>query len=169
MKKKFTTNAYMRSAKNYDIKIYNFEDYYLVVKKVNKVENPFITHIGQNIMDNGYFVLECTPKNENYSMRVFFNKKKQPLLYYFDITNEQGLDKDTRVPYYIDIYTDIMIYTSDNKIVVVDEDELKEALKNKEISKAEYNKANKVTKQLFKELQDGTNQYKNIDFTKYLK
>lgn len=103
-------------------------------------------------MDNGYFVLECTPKNENYSMRVFFNKKKQPLLYYFDITNEQGLDKDTRVPYYIDIYTDIMIYTSDNKIVVVDEDELKEALKNKEISKAEYNKANKVTKQLFKEL-----------------
>lgn len=120
-------------------------------------------------MDNGYFVLECTPKNENYSMRVFFNKKKQPLLYYFDITNEQGLDKDTRVPYYIDIYTDIMIYTSDNKIVVVDEDELKEALKNKEISKAEYNKANKVTKQLFKELQDGTNQYKNIDFTIYLK
>lgn len=75
MKKKFTTNAYMRSAKNYDIKIYNFEDYYLVVKKVNKVENPFITHISQNIMDNGYFVLECTPKNENYSMRVFFNKK----------------------------------------------------------------------------------------------
>ncbi|MGN0960653.1 MAG: hypothetical protein ACI4PF_00470, partial [Christensenellales bacterium] len=72
-------------------------------------------------------------------------------------------------PYYIDIYTDIMIYTSDNKIVVVDEDELKEALKNKEISKAEYNKANKVTKKLFKELQEGTNQYKNIDFTKYLK
>jgi len=52
---------------------------------------------------------------------------------------------------------------------IVEKDELKEALKNKEISKAEYNKANKVTKQLFKELQDGTNQYKNIDFTKYLK
>ena len=40
MKKKFTTTAYMRNAKNYDIKIYNFEDYYLVIKKVNKVESP---------------------------------------------------------------------------------------------------------------------------------
>ena len=169
MKKKFTTNAYMRSAKNYDIKIHNFEDYYLVVKKVNEVESPFITQIGQNIMDNGYFVLECTPKNENYSMRVFYNKKKQPLLYYFDITNENGLDKDTGVPYYIDIYTDIMIYTSDNKIVVVDEDELKGALKNKEISKVEYNKANKVTKQLFNELENNTNKFKNIDFTKFLR
>ena len=169
MKKKFTTTAYMRNAKNYDIKIYDFEEYYLVVKKVNKVDSPFITHIGQNIMDNGYFVLECTPKNENYSMRVFYNKKKQPLLYYFDITNEQGLDKETGVPYYIDIYNDIMIYTIDNKIVVVDEDELKEALRNKEITKAEYNKANKVTKQLFNELQDGTNQYKNIDFTQFLR
>jgi len=75
----------MRCAKNYDIKIYNFEDFYLVIKKVNEVESPFITHIGQNIIDIGYFVLECTPKNENYSMRVFYNKKKQPLLYYFDI------------------------------------------------------------------------------------
>ena len=169
MKKKFTTNAYMRSAKNYDIKIYNFEDYYLVVKKVNEVESPFITYIGQNIMDNGYFVLECTPKYENYSMRVFYNKKKQPLLYYFDITNEQGLDKDTGVPYYIDIYNDIMIYTSDNKIMVVDEDELEEALNNNEITKAEYNKANKVTKQLFNELKNNKNRFKNIDFIKYLK
>lgn len=169
MKKKFTTNAYMRCAKNYDIKIYNFEDFCLVVKKVNEVESPFITHIGQNIMDNGYFVLECTPKNENYSMRVFYNKKKQPLLYYFDITKEQGLDKETGVPYYIDIYTDIMIYTSENKIVVVDEDELKEALNKNEITKAEFNKANKVTKQLYKELQNNTNKYKNMDFTKFLK
>ena len=101
-------------------------------------------------------------------MRVFYNKKKQPLLYYFDITKENGLDKDTGVPYYIDIYTDIMIYTSDNKIVVVDEDELKEAFDNKEITKTEFNKTNKVTKQLFNELQEGTNQYKNIDFSKYL-
>jgi len=113
--------------------------------------------------------LECTPKNENYSMRVFYNKKKRPLLYYFDITNEQGLDKETGVPYYVDIYTDIMIYTSENKIVVVDEDELKEALHKNEITKAEFNKANKVTKQLFKELQNNTNKYKNIDFTKFLK
>jgi len=62
-----------------------------------------------------------------------------------------------------------MIYTSDNKIVVVDEDELKEAFKNKEISKVEYNKAKKVTKQLFNELENNTNKFKNIDFTKFLR
>lgn len=71
MKKKFTTNAYMRSAKNYDIKIYNFEDYYLVVKKVNKVENPFITHIGQNIMDNGYFVLMMAKQQDKQLLEKF--------------------------------------------------------------------------------------------------
>lgn len=169
MKKKFTTTAYMRDAENYDIHILDLEDCWLVIKKVNKVRAPFITAVGVNVMDNGYYVVECTPKNESYSLRVFYDEQKQPQLYYFDISNENGIDKDTHAPYYMDIYTDIMIFTKDNKIVVVDEDELNEALKLGDITKQQFEKANKATKKLYNELLKGENKYKNIDFTKYLK
>ena len=167
MKKKFTTTAYMRDAEKYDVKVYDLADCWIVVKKINKVTSPFITATGENIMDNGYFMVECTPKNELYSMRVFFNNKKQPLLYYFDITNENGLDKDTHVPYYIDIYIDIMIYARDNKIVIVDEDELQEALEKGEITQQEFKLTNSVTKKLYKELKSNKNKFKNIDFSLY--
>ena len=168
MKKKFTTTAYLKDAENYTATIYNLEDFYLVIKKINKVKSPWISEVGITVMDNGYFILECTPKNELYSMRVFYNQNKKPILYYFDITNENGIDENTYSPYYVDIYTDIMIYTKDNNIVIVDEDELKEAFAKNEITKEEYTTANKTTKKLFKELKNNSNKYKNIDFSNYL-
>ena len=168
MKKKFTTTAYMRDATNYTTSIYNLEDCYLVVKKINKVKKPWISYNGTNVMDKDFFMLECTPKNEHYSMRIFYNKEKQPLLYYFDITKENGFDNSKNSPYYIDIYTDIMIFTKDNNILIVDENELKQALNEKEITLDDFNQANSTCKKLYNELKMNLNIYKNLDFSKYL-
>jgi len=169
MVKKYTTNVYMKHISNYDISIFNEEDCYVTVKKINKVEKPFITDQGVIIMDDGYTFIDILPKKEKYTYKIFLDENKNDILYYFDIVKENAIDELTGVPYYIDMYTDIMIYTSDNKIMIVDEDELQEALNAGKISKKDYNEVNKVTKKLYKELTAGVNKYKNMDLTKYLK
>ena len=72
------------------------------------------------------------------------------------------------MPYYIDLYLDILSYPDKSVVKFYDEDELEEALKNKIISKKDYNLAYKVGKKLKKEIEEGTNKYMNIDVLPYI-
>jgi predicted RNA-binding protein associated with RNAse of E/G family len=110
---------------------------------------------------------EIAKNADNY--KVFLDENNNPILYYFDIVKENGIDELTGTPYYIDMYTDIMIYTSDNKIVIVDEDELLDALNNGVISKEDFDITNQTTQKLYQELIQNINKFRNKDLTKYLK
>ena len=56
----------------------------------------------------------------------------------------------------------------DNKIEILDENELQEALNNKEITKEQFDLANKTKDELVKTIKDKTNKYMNINVNKYL-
>jgi len=99
-------------------------------------------------------------------MRVFLDDKKQILEYYFDMILESNIDEDTKVPYFIDGYTDIII--DDMGIRIVDENELDEAYANGTISKDDYELVKKTTKELYTELKNNTNKYKNMDIIKLI-
>ena len=110
--------------------------------------------------------MEVIPKNENYSMRVFFNDKKERLEYYFDVSLENGLDEESKIPYYDDLFLDVT-KTGDN-VEVLDEDELKEALDNNKISTADFELANKVKEILLEQINNKSNKYMNMDLERYL-
>lgn len=168
MKRKYSSKIFLDVAKKYELNIYyDMEDYYLIVKKFKKVIEPFITSEGNYLLDDGYYILEIIPKNENYTIRIFVNDKKEILEYYFDITYKNGLDEETNIPYYEDLYLDITV--KNNKIEILDEDELQEALDNKEITKEQFDLANKTKDKLLKSIQNKTNRYMNLDIKKYLK
>lgn len=168
MKRKYSSKIFLDVAKEYELDIYyDKEDYYVIVKKFKKVIEPFITLKGNCLIDDGYYILEIIPKNENYTMRIFVNDNKEILEYYFDITYKNGLDEDTNVPYYEDLYLDITV--KNNKIEILDEDELQEALNNKEITKEQFDLANITKDELIKSIQNKTNKYMNLDIKKYLK
>ena len=161
MRKRLISNKYLRDVKKYIIKIDFYNNYYWYsVKKIIDSE-PFILSNGLTLIDNGYYILELLPKKENYSMRVYFNDKKEILEYYFDISLENGIDEETRIPYYDDGFIDITL--TDNNIEVIDEDELEDALNNGIITKDNYDKIRRVADQLYKEIKDGTNKYINMD------
>lgn len=161
MRKRLISNKYLRDVKKYIIKIdFSNDDYWYSVKKIIDSE-PFILSNGLTLIDNGYYILELLPKKENYSMRVYFNDKKEILEYYFDISLENGIDEETRIPYYDDGFIDITL--TDNNIEVIDEDELEDALNNGIITKDNYDKIRRVADQLYKEIKDGTNKYINMD------
>lgn len=167
MRKKLISKTYLRGVNKYELKIYfNLEDCYISVKKIIDIKEPFILSNGLCIIDNNYYIMEVIPKNENYAMRVFFNNKKEILEYYFDVSLENGVDKETGIPYYDDLFIDVT--KTKDKVEVLDEDELEAALDNNEISITDFELANKIRDILLEQINNGNNQYMNMDLEQYL-
>ena len=93
--------------------------------------------------------LEFYPENSNVAMTVCFNKENKILQWYFDIMQNVGI-KDGN-PYFEDLYLDITI-TPENKIELLDEDEIKEALENKEITQKQYDMAYEEAERLINKI-----------------
>lgn len=167
MRKKLISKTYLRDVDSYKLEIYyDNEDYYLSVKKINSIKEPFIVPNGLCLINNGYYIVEVLPKKENYTMRVFFNENRERLEYYFDISLKNGLDEESKIPYYDDLYTDITV--KKDKIEVLDEDELKEALEEQRISRDEYDLANKTRDKLLQSIKNKDNKYMNLNLENYL-
>ena len=169
MKKKIISKTYLRDVDKYQIKLFlDEDDYFVAVKKLIHVTNKFIINNGKTIaMDNGYYIVEVIPKNENYAMRVFLDDKKEIVEYYFDIIKESGLAEEYNIPYFIDLYLDITVLYND-KINVIDEDELLDAYSTNIITKEEYDKVLQVKDKLLEEIKNKTNKYMNLNINKYL-
>ena len=168
MKKKILSSTYLKEAQKYQIKFYlDEEDKYIVVKKLIKLSKKFIIQNDVIAMDDGYYVIEIVPKNKNYALRLFLKDKKEIIEYYFDIIKESGIDKELKVPYFIDLYLDITIQKN-GKVNILDEEELNDALKSKDITKKDYELVLKVKEQLLKEIEEQSNDLMNLDYMKYL-
>lgn len=167
MKKKLISKTFLRDVEKYKLKIfYNFDDYYLAVKKIIKIKEPFFSSKDLRLLDNGYYIAEVIPKKENYSMRVFFNNNKERLLYYFDITLENGLDKETNIPFYDDLYLDVVL--RNGEIEILDEDELSDALNKQLITKDQFDLAHSTMDSLIESIQSKKNKYIKLDLENYL-
>ena len=162
------TNTYLRDVEKYQIKLFlDEDDYYVSVKKLIEVREKFIINDGLCVMDDGYYVFEVIPKDENYAMRLFLNDKKEALEYYFDICKNNRIDSVSNVPCYDDLYLDITYLNG--VIKILDEDEFLEAYKNSQINKDYYDLVYSVRDKLLDEIKNGTNKLMNIDYMKYLK
>ena len=167
MKKKIISKTYLRDVEKYQFRLFlDEDDYYIPVKKLIDVRKKFIIRNDLCVMDNGYYVFEVIPKNENYAMRLFLDENKKPLEYYFDITKNNGLDENTNIPYYDDLYLDITYL--DGKIDILDEDELIEAYRAGDVTKDDYELVYRMKQKLLPEIENKTNKLMNLDYMKYL-
>lgn len=169
MKRKIISSTYLREALKYQFKLYlDIDDFYLSVKKLIEVSEKFIIKNDIVVMDNGYYIVEVVPKHESYAMRIFFDKDKNPLEYYFDICKNNGLLEDIKIPFYDDLYLDVTYLCCNKSINVLDEDELLEGFVNKDITYEELIMIYNIKDKLINEIKNKTNKYMNIDFKKYL-
>lgn len=167
MKTKVITNTYLRDIEKYQIKLFlDEDDYYVSVKKLISVREKFIIKDGLCVMDDGFYIFEVIPKNDNYAMRLFLNEKKEALEYYFDICKNNRLDSVSKVPCYDDLYLDITYL--DGYINILDEEELIEAYNSGDISSEDYELVYKMKDRLLDEINNKTNKLMNIDYMKYL-
>lgn len=168
MREKFVSKTYLRDVASYQINFINDAelDYYVTVKKIKKAKTPFVISSGLTLIDDGYTIVEITPKTENYNVRVYIDSSGKVLQYYIDVSKQNGFDQSVMMPYYTDLYLDIIITLGE--VEVADEDELNAAAKNGEITEADYALAQSVKQTLLKQIESGTNKYLNLNLKKFL-
>lgn len=97
------------------------------------------------ILGNGYKWLGVYPDNETYAVTALYDDKNELVEFYFDMTKENGVVDGK--PYIVDIYLDLVI-TPENKKIVLDEDELQEALNQNILGKEEFDLAYRTLNRL---------------------
>ena len=109
--------------------------------KLQNIENPLIVNNGKKqicIRDNDYEWIEVYPENGNYVITIMFDNNNNLIEWYFDVSKNIGLENG--IPYEDDLYLD-MIITPDGEKIVIDEDELIEALKKEDITQEDFDEA----------------------------
>lgn len=101
-------------------------------KKVIKVFNEDIC-----VLDDGYLWITIIPMKENYALTIKADNKDKLIHFYFDITKENFLD-EKNIPFFKDLYLDV-IYDGDDRIEILDKDELEQALNEGDITIEDYN------------------------------
>lgn len=149
MKKRFA-NAVKAGINEYYIKRVEEKYFngYICLVKMKNVKKPWIVkddELEDCILDENYEWLEIYPDNEKYAITAMFDDNNNLIEWYFDIIKTNGVENG--VPYIYDLYLDLVI-KSNGKEVVLDEDELKEALNNRDISKDDFNMAYKTMKKI---------------------
>lgn len=155
---------------------------YFTIKEINSIDENnklFKNNSKFRKVDKGYKLLEYTPIDKDYNVRAFVNDKNEILQYYIDVTD--GMELRDGVPFYNDLYLDIIDFSNqeffDNyneeknkeKIYLEDEDELREALACGKISQQQFNKAYDVANELIDEIKLGRNIYINRGIEDFLK
>ena len=126
---------------------------YIGLLSIKEVTKPQIWQFNdENIVvcDKGLKWLSILPKEEFYCITAMMDENDEILLWYIDMIAEQGLD-DNGIPYFDDLYLDLVVYP-DGYIVEDDREELEEALNQGEISRKQYELANRTEQDLLKGL-----------------
>ncbi|MGL4760794.1 MAG: DUF402 domain-containing protein [Sarcina sp.] len=116
---------------------------YLNVDKAYKTLIGNVCGKDRSLLKNGHSWLQWLEEDKNYSVIAIFDENKVLIEWYIDIILSQGLDSDG-IPYYDDLYLDVVIFPTDGASTFLDEDELLDALEKGIITKKDYDLAYKV-------------------------
>lgn len=137
----------------------DFNGYITLLKIIKTKKEWFVDEENRCILSDGYKWFNIYPTNENYCINAMMNNKNKIVEWYIDISKKIGIENN--IPYEDDLYLDIVILP-DNRIHILDEDELDNAFNNKQITKEEYDLAYETKKNIIE------NYGNNIDILKKL-
>lgn len=128
---------------------------YVSIIYADKVKEPLVVKAGNKklcVMDNGFIWMQHFPKDCNYALTTAFNDKHEVVQWYFDICDGNKIDS-SGIPYYDDLYLDVVLLPT-GEMTLLDEDELQQALKDKDITKDQYELAYGEAKMIMKNIQE---------------
>ncbi|BAE05531.1 MAG: DUF402 domain-containing protein [Staphylococcus haemolyticus] len=129
---------------------------------MKKVREPLeVTVVGQNIIvaDDNYQWLQILPEKKRYSITAMFDDKGNPLEYYFDINIKNITQKGNART--LDLFLDVLVLPSTGEYELVDENDLKLALKNEQITKKQYHEAYMIAHQVMIEINENFDDVNN--------
>ena len=118
--------------------------------RVNEPRTVMYGDIPVKIIDYNYYWLQFGPEDQDYWLTVMYNEKEELVQYYFDVTDSNTI-LDNGESRFTDLMLDVVVLP-DGKIILLDEDDLEEALQGGEITQEQFDKAYGVARQLMEEL-----------------
>lgn len=115
---------------------------YVSLLHIDKISEPLSVMFGEEqvrIADRSYNWLQHFPDGARYTLLAAFDERGELVQWYIDIIGSMGLDA-RGIPWYEDLYLDIVISPT-GEILLLDVDELDEALRQGMISAGEYDLA----------------------------
>ena len=125
---------------------------YAALVQIQEVSHPYM--VGEKssemcIADNGYSELTFLADDENWKITAIYDNHQAIVEWYFDITRKNAVDENGN-PYCDDLYLDVALLP-DGHMLILDEDELENALNNGNISQQDFDMAHEVLKKLIDE------------------
>jgi len=118
---------------------------YVSLVEIEKVHRPLM--IGETCLcDDGYSVINFLPDDEHWYLHAMYDENGDIIEWYFDITKKNAVDEAGK-PYCDDLYLDAVLLP-DGQIIVLDEDEIAQALHDAKITQAEFDLAYDTLKML---------------------
>lgn len=147
--KKRYADRFVGNRANADLRIISISDDYfsgdIYFYKFIDVKDKLLIPNGKCIMDNNYKWLEFYDYSSKVKLTAIYDENSEIIEWYFDIARKIG--KENGIPYEDDLYLDVVV-TPSGEIILLDEDELKDALKRMEITNSEYENAYKEANHL---------------------
>lgn len=125
---KYSSSTYLRDVEKYKLYLYKNDNEAIVIKKILKITNDFsLIEFNEKIklMDNGYYVTEIIPLNDNYICRLFLDDELNIIEEYYTVTKNNGIRDG--IPVYEDLGLSYIKLNSKHKIYheekLIDDDE----------------------------------------------
>lgn len=121
---------------------------------MRKVKSPLqVEVVGHSITvaDAGYQWLQILPKDKFYSITAMYDNHGRPVQYYIDINEHNFIELGEARAH--DLFLDVLVLPN-GAYELVDEADLKFALKKGTITKEQYDFAYEIAQQLMKSVQD---------------
>ena len=161
-------DKYVGNRANANLKSISVSDDYfsgdIYYYKFIDVKDKILIPNGKCIMDNNYKWLEFYDYSSKSKLTAIYDENDKIIEWYFDIAREIG--KDNGIPYEDDLYLDVVV-TPSGDIILLDEDELKEAFNRREMTEEEFENAYKEAEQLMNKLKNNKDKLKEYT-DKYL-
>ncbi len=166
--KKRYADRFVGNRANADLRIISISDDYfsgdIYFYKFIDVKDKILIANGKCIMDNNYKWLEFYDYSSKVKLTAIYDENSEIIEWYFDIARKIG--KDNGIPYEDDLYLDVVV-TPSGDVILLDEDELKEAFNKREMTREGFENAYKEAEQLMNKLKNNKDKLKEYT-DKYL-
>lgn len=131
-------------AKRFAVKRIDTPDYhgYVTLLHIDDVVEPLYVTFGEQrvcIMDRGYDWVQHFPDGVRHVLLSAFDEHGELVQWYIDVIGRMGLD-ERGVPWWEDLYLDIVV-SPEGETLLLDVDELDEALRQGVVTPGEYDSA----------------------------
>jgi len=131
---------------------------YISLIDIKKVKDKWFVPRNDNsqvcILNDNFKWLIFHPDNQKYAITALYDQNKKIIEWYIDMVKELG--EENGMPYMLDLYLDLVI-TPENEIYVLDEDELLQAVADKDITDEDYKLAHNTLDYLLNKYDNGNN------------